>query len=184
MSLQFLGQFVAPRALAELVIFLVIDDVALEQQRSHLSLELPFVFENALIDHGLWHAGIGFHLGAAQRHLAQAHKSRALARPDHLNEQAGQSTQETPVKFADLAVVRPLSRSALSRRRLPRRPSRSCASWAAQRSWRTGAARASIEARMFFRPADSSAGRERGSPQDSAPAGLGGSSGSRHAAGS
>ena len=56
--------------------------------------------------HGLELAGIGFHLGAIQRELSQAHKPRSLAQHDPLNEQTGQSTQVTPAKVGDPSVVR------------------------------------------------------------------------------
>jgi hypothetical protein len=55
-------------------IVLGIDDLGLAQQRSHLSLELPFAFEHALMAHGLVLTGIGFHLGAIQCNLPQAHQ--------------------------------------------------------------------------------------------------------------
>ena len=56
--------------------------------------------------HRLVLAGIGFDLGAIQRHLAQAHQPCLLAQPEHLNKQAGQGGQVLATKVADAAVVR------------------------------------------------------------------------------
>ena len=89
-----------------LPVLLGIDDLGLAQQRPHLRLQLALGLGHPLVAHRLVFAGIGFDLGAIQSHRPQAHQPCPLAQPQYLNEQDGQSTQVTPAKVADAAVVR------------------------------------------------------------------------------
>ena len=70
--LQLLGELIAPFVFAELSVFLGIKQLGPTQQRPHLAFQLLLALEHPLVAHGLVLTGIGFHLGAIQRHLAQA----------------------------------------------------------------------------------------------------------------
>ena len=90
---QFIPQITAAVALAVAPILLGIKDLGLTHQGVDLLLQLFFGFEHALVAHGLVLAGIGLHLGAVQRPMAQAHHARLLAEPQDLNEQVAQRVE-------------------------------------------------------------------------------------------
>ena len=59
------------------------EGLGLAQQSAHIGVELPLGLQHPPVAHGLVLAGIGFHLGALQCHLAQTHQHRLLAEPQH-----------------------------------------------------------------------------------------------------
>ena len=56
--------------------------------------------------HGLVLAGIGLHLGAIQRHKAQAHHAGFLAEPQDLHKQITERLEVAAAELTDPAVVR------------------------------------------------------------------------------
>ena len=56
--------------------------------------------------HRLVLAGIGFHLGAIQGHVPEAHHAGLLAQPQDLNKQTFERIEVAAAEVADPAVVR------------------------------------------------------------------------------
>ena len=78
------------------------------QAHQGVDLLLQFLLspEHPLVAHGFVLGGIGFHLGAIQRHMTQAHHPGLLAEAEVLNKQILEGIKVAAAKLTDAAVVR------------------------------------------------------------------------------
>jgi hypothetical protein len=81
-------EITAQLPLAVALVLLGIQDFGPAHQGVDLLLQFLLRPEHPLVAHGLVLGGIGLHLGAIQRHMAQAHYPGLLAEAQDLNEQA------------------------------------------------------------------------------------------------
>ena len=70
-----------------------------------LLLQLRLGFEYPLVAHSIVLGGIGLHLGAVQRHMAQADHAGRLAEAQDLNEQLAQGLKIAAPELTDPSVL-------------------------------------------------------------------------------
>jgi hypothetical protein len=102
---QLLRQLTAALALAVLAILLGVEDLGLPHQGIDFLLQLLLSPEHPLMTHGFVLGGIGLHLGAIQRHMAQAHHPGLLTQAEDRNEHTLKGIEVTAAEVADSAVI-------------------------------------------------------------------------------
>ena len=103
---QLLGQITAQLDFAVLAVFLHIKDLGPAHQLLDLLLKLRLGFEHPLLAHRFVLGGIGLHLGAVQRHMAQAHHAGRLTEPQDLHKQLARGLKVAAAELTDQTVVR------------------------------------------------------------------------------
>jgi hypothetical protein len=81
-------------------------DLGPAHQLLDLLLQLRLGFEHPLVAHRFVLRGIGLHLGAFQRHMAQAHHAALLAEAQDLHKQLAQGLKVAAAELIDPGVVR------------------------------------------------------------------------------
>jgi hypothetical protein len=113
-SASFIRQIPAQFPLAVALVSLGIQDFGPAHQDVDLLPQIVLGPEHAFVAHGLALGGMGLHLGAIQRHMAQAHHPRLRAQPEHLNKQTLEGIEVATAELTDPAADRPSAPEARS----------------------------------------------------------------------